>query len=208
MIRTVLASLGVFMMLSMQAAMARDDFSMSPYAGISYGRTNFDMPVSGVTNGSLDEKDKGWKVFGGFDINEYLGVEASYQKFGTSNLVINANGSANIGGTPLPNTSTQAVKLGLDAKSFGLGVKVGKSFGVFRPFAKLGAHRWDADLKSSSPTIGALISSQDSGGTDFFYGLGVEVALYKSMGVQVEYERYDLGGVDVDMLSAGVRYKF
>ncbi|MGD2111915.1 MAG: outer membrane beta-barrel protein, partial [Gammaproteobacteria bacterium] len=45
------------------------------YVGAGVGATRVDLEDSGV---SFDGDDTGWKIFGGYRINDYLGLEIAY----------------------------------------------------------------------------------------------------------------------------------
>ncbi len=115
-----------------------------------------------VKEGSFDESDSAYKIFGGYNIGFIplvdFAVEGSYVDFGS------------------PSDGTGSVDVtGLNA--FGL---AGLSFGPFGVFAKAGMINWDLDAGPVSDS-----------GTDPAYGLGARFAI-GSFAVRAEYEVYDL----------------
>jgi OOP family OmpA-OmpF porin len=73
------------------------------YAGGSVGYSDFhqnasdiqsilaDAGLSGVTaTANVDDTDIGWKLFGGYHFNQYLGLEGGYTDLGRTKLDLNA----------------------------------------------------------------------------------------------------------------------
>lgn len=71
--------------------------------------------------------------------------------------------------------------------------------GNFAPYAKVGHLWWDADVGPGGAT---------DDGNDWFGGLGVRFALTQALDMRVEYERYELADVDVDMGSLNLQLQF
>ncbi len=206
-LKTFLASLGVATAFVAQPVAASAMTSFDPYIGFGYGRTKVHTNVSGLTNGSIDEKDKGWKIFGGVEVNDYLAIEGSYHDVGKATLKIGDGGTITIGDQTVTVGGGDSVNVTLNGKSFGIAAKVGKKFGMVRPFAKVGFQRWRAKSSASDATYAQAITSNSSG-TDLFYGVGFEFIPKEQLGISVEWERYDFGGIDVDAIGVGLRYKF
>ena len=143
------------------------------YIGAGVGDAGVD-----INDGSFDESDAAYKVFGGYNIGFIplvdFAVEASYVDFG----------SPSAGGDNVDVTGINA---------FGL---AGLSFGPFGVFAKAGAINWDMDSNAGSES-----------GTDPAYGVGARFSL-GSFAVRAEYEVYDLDIADVDMISISGVYTF
>lgn len=192
--------------MSGDSSLASSMMKRGPYIGLGYGRSSADTGLKSIVSGNLDKKDKSWKIFGGFNVNEHISLEASYNKLGKTGLTLDPGGSVKIASETLTNTGTTSLKIGTDTKSYGVAAILGKTMGRFRPFVKLGLHRWNTDLTGTSG-LNASVSGDESG-TDLFYGLGVEWAASKAVGVQLEYESYDVGGPDVDVVGVALRYSF
>ncbi|MFK0085906.1 outer membrane beta-barrel protein [Pseudomonas sp. NPDC090755] len=75
------------------------------------------------------------------------------------------------------------------------GVPVGKRV---RLFASAGVHAWDADNDYAG----------DSSDLDMTYGLGVEVDVFRNIGVRLEQEVLEVGDIDLDQTSASVYVMF
>lgn len=143
--------------------------------------------VLGVTP-TVDDKDNGWKVFGGSKINPNFAVELAFVDLGE----FKGNG----GGVTLAVEPT-----GFNVAAVGI-APVGQATSVF---GKLGLFNWDADVAGSGPAGNVLVSES---GTDVSFGLGIQFDFTKSTGLRVEWERFDLDGSAVDFLSLGVLLAF
>lgn len=159
------------------------------YVGLSGGQSkaHFDCPAAS----SCDTTDTGYKIFGGMMVTPNFGAELSYIDFGkfksTATGVGGITGDARVDGVGL----------------YGLAVA---PFGQASVFGKLG--------------IG-YTHTKETGGishnhTDLAYGLGAGYDFTKNVGVRLEWERMRAKGEvnnasqtkDVDLLSAGVLYRF
>jgi OOP family OmpA-OmpF porin len=89
-------------------------------------------------------------------------------------------------------------KGGVDVTAWEL-VGIGKfPFGNnFSVFGKLGFAMWDADFPGGSDD-----------GTDLTFGLGVQYDFSRNFGVRGQWQTYDVGDGDADVLSLGIIYRF
>lgn len=67
-----------------------------------------------------------------------------------------------------------------------------------RMFASAGVHAWDADKDVAG----------DSSDLDMTYGLGVEMDVFRNIGVRLEQEVLKVGDIDLDQTSASVYVMF
>lgn len=159
-----------------------------------------------ATQTSADPNDFAAKVFAGYQFNKYLGLEGGYTQF--NNFKANATVTA-----PAPQVSAYQTE---DNNTWVLGVvgtlPVTKDFSVF---GKLGVNNWKTTTNTfvhADVTSGASFTRTSSieRGYDPYYGVGVSYALMENNFVTVrgEYERYDLGGSNIDFLSGGLAVKF
>ncbi|MDO6561816.1 porin family protein [Amphritea sp. 1_MG-2023] len=183
--KKALLSLGIMAALTPTVASAEGG-----YLGGSYGRTEFNVSSSERADlNSLgfsvkDDSDQGFKVFGGYRFNKNIAVEGYYADLGDLELT---GGSVNV-----------------DAAIDGYGVSLVGLLPVTEQvdlFAKVGMFHWSNDVSSN---VG--VSGGDDG-TDGSYGLGVAYTM-DSVTFRAEFERYDLGDVDVDLISAGLALNF
>lgn len=152
----------------------------SLYAGASIGQATIDG-CSGLTN--CDDEDTGWKVFGGWELNRNIAIEAAWVDLGEFSGSIGESAvSAEVDGWVLAGKGM---------------LPITEQFGVF---AKLGMMMWDVDARGAA-------SGLDDDGTDLVYGLGAQYMFTDQFGVVGEWEWYDIDN-DVDLFSIGALFKF
>lgn len=190
------------------AAMAAD---AGFYVGLSLGQAELDsgagdiksaLEAAGATGvvASVDNTDLGWKLFGGYQLNKYFGVEVAYVDMGefttdatyTTPLGSPVHGSAEGDGGLFSVVGT---------------LPVGETFAVF---GKMGAFVWDVDATASN-SFGMLEDNYN--GTTLAYGLGANWQLSRNISLRGELERLkdigpDDGEADVDLYSLGAAYHF
>jgi hypothetical protein len=148
------------------------------FVGGAYGTLDVDE-----TGTNFDEDSAPYKIMAGyiFDMPVVdIAIEAAYNDFGSQ--------------------EDNNAQLALDADGLSAFVVGGVDFGLFGIFAKAGMVSWDAELD-----FGGLSDSED--GTDPAYGLGMRLT-FSSVEARLEYELFDFDGVDVDMVSLGVLWRF
>lgn len=156
------------------------------YAGGSVGRSTVDLcdDLNGLGLTGCDDSDTGFKLFGGYEINRNFAVELGFVDLGE----ISATGP---GGTATAETD------GFQVAAVGM-LPINPQFGIF---GKLGAYMWD--LSASGP--GGSLSDD---GTDIMFGAGVSWRFMPQLSLRGEWERFDIGGDDVDLLSVGLQFAF
>lgn len=179
------------------------------YIGGSVGKSNIDDDIAGpglITSGTVDGKDTGFKLYGGYQFNQYFAMEGGYVDLGTATY------SGTFGGSPVTGGKIDIWGLGF----FAVGIwPVSSDFSLF---GKLGFLSWEA--KWSDVTGGTSFSSTDSG-SDLAGGIGLTYHFTKNLGARVEWERFKAGGGEdflgfpnatgsakIDLLSVGLVYKF
>ncbi|MCW8874344.1 MAG: outer membrane beta-barrel protein [Gammaproteobacteria bacterium] len=174
--KTKLIGAMLLMMGVTGSALAQNGF----YAGASIGQATIDG-CSGVTN--CDDEDTGWKIFGGWEMNQNIAFEAAWVDMGEI--------SGSIG----------ASAVSAEADGWTLAVKgilpLNEQFGVF---ARVGFIDWEIEG-------GGALSGVDDDGTDLMYGIGAQYMFTDQFGMFGEWEWYDIDD-DVDLLSIGVLIKF
>ena len=153
-------------------ALAADDGGAYVGAGIG---------SMGVDVGGFSGDDMGYKVFGGWMFNPYIGGELEYIDGGTA--------------------EDRGVEI--DVSGFNASLRgaypVSEQFSVF---AKVGMLFWDADVSSSG------VSGSDDG-EDFSWGVGLGFDFADNFGVTLEYQGFEIEDTDtVDLISAGLVWKF
>lgn len=149
---------------------------------------------------SDDNRSLGFKVFGGYQVNKYFGVEGGFVDFNDVKSSSTVTGPDRSVYTTAENDAWTLAAVGT--------LPVSKSIAVF---GKLGASSWSSNLKSVSTTVSGLTASatEGSNGYDVFYGLGVSYALVQDMiDLRAEVERYKFDSLDINLMTAGMAVKF
>jgi len=151
---------------------------------------------------SCDDTSGAYSVFGGYQVNKYLGAEFGYTYLGE--IKVSA-----------PGISETDKAWGFELLGVGT-IPINPQFEVY---GKAGVFFWDyeADCTGASCPLSSLSET----GTDFTYALGAKFNFTRNVGVRVQYQRYKdigvdttIGGVsvnaksDVDVISVGVVFKF
>lgn len=190
------AAIASAMALSNPASAGFFDFTLAPYLGASAGQATADVSCPAGT--SCDDKDTAWKVYGGLEVNEFISMEAGYVNLGKVGYSGAKTGSRETKGMLLQLVGTYALN-----PSFTL---IGRG----------GMNILGTDVNG---TI-AGTQNNNSSDTDVVWsaGLGGQYNFTKSVGLRMEWERYfktgspaangGTGEANVDLLSAGLVYKF
>ena len=176
--KTILISLGL---LAAVATTARAEF----YLGASAATTSSDFELSEADD--LESDELGWKLYGGFNLFKFGGIEASYRDLG------NYSEGEDFG------------SIDLDLKVIDAAARVYFPIvPVVNVFAKLGYANvaWDGSI-----SINDEVDNFDEDDWELFYGLGAEINLGRKFALRAEWERYDVSG-DLDTISAGVVVRF
>jgi OOP family OmpA-OmpF porin len=131
-------------------------------------------------NGGFKDQDLGFKLFGGYSFNQYVGVEVEYLDGGSA--------------------KDEGAKVELD----GFGLSVLGSIPVsdaFSLFARLGYGTWDAK-------VSAYGESDKDNDEELFYGLGAAFNLTEQFQVRAEWEGIDVSGGDFNYFGVAGVFKF
>ena len=159
------------------------------YVGVGGGQNRLDAECGPF---ACDKSDMGWKVFGGYNFNPWLGIEGGYYDLGTAQIYV-------------PPAAGQ-----IDTSAIA-------AFATFRAeendwwvAAKLGV----ASVKTEGRAIGGTttIGLGSETKTDFAWGLGIGYNFYSQFRVQLEYEQFkgELQGEKADsgFTSLSLVYRF
>ncbi|MHB0774158.1 porin family protein [Halomonas sp. WWR20] len=149
-----------------------------------------DFIESGSEDFDLDDDDNSWKVFVGYEFNDYFATEAFYSDLGKVTLEGNDFASKD-----------------LDSSAYGLNL-VGKLplTQWFELYAKAGLAKWDTDVDGNLGDVNADL--EDNDGVDPVYGAGVQLN-FEPLLVRAEYERFDFDSdYQIDSFTASVGWKF
>jgi OOP family OmpA-OmpF porin len=147
------------------------------YVGLGFGQTTADFPDCSIST-TCDDKDTGFKIFGGYRFNQNFALEGGYADLGESTFSIPGFASG----------SAEATTILLHAVGM---IPLNPQFSIF---GKAGLHRWDA--KESGLILGVPFSESDDG-IDITFGAGVQ-ANFGRFSLRLEWERYDVDSSDAD----------
>ena len=154
------------------------------YVGAEYTHNKINTGITNVSS-SLDEKDNGYSIFLGTEINKNLDIEISYNDFGKASISGVSGNQFRYNGTLYQFNQTASISE--EATSYGLALRpkidISKNLDLV---GILGVHRWDANLDVVGTTTNGSASET---GTDLFYGLGVK-ANFDNLSVGLNYTEY------------------
>jgi len=190
----VAAAMATALSLSTPASAGFFDLTLAPFIGASAGQASFDIDCP--AGDTCDDSDSAWKIYGGLEVNEYIQMEVGYADLGEATFSnATSSGTAEVNGMTIQVVGTYAFN-----PSFSL---IGRG----------GMNILNLEVNESTITGG----SSNDGDTDVAWSLGVgaQYNLSKSVGLRVEWERYfevgdpdTTGETDIDLISAGVVFKF
>ena len=196
-IRMSAASAALALACAIPATAAAQD--SGGYVGIGFGQTTINEFCSEVnsvivffsgTPTGCDEKDTGFKIFGGYRVNRNFAIEGSYFNYGEAT----ARGNFPLG----PGTiSGEATAFGVAAVGI---LPVSPQFSLF---GKAGLLLTDIKAKATGAGGSATESDDETG---LHFGVGAMFDFTRNLGLRLEWERND--EVDIDMLSIGLQVRF
>jgi len=172
------------------------------YVGAEYTNNKINTGISNVSS-SLDEKDNGYSIFLGTEVNKNLDVEISYNDFGKASLSGVSGNQFRYNGTLYEFNQTATISEEATSYGFALRPKMDISKNVDL-VGILGVHRWDAKLSAATVTDRGSISET---GTDLFYGLGVK-ANFDQFSVGLNYSIYKVDSDEIKSWGLRAAYTF
>jgi len=211
-LRNVSARLGLLGLAAISSPFASAAES-GGYAGFSVGRSRADVDQARITGGLLgpgfatttitdDDRDTGYKIFGGYQFNKNFAVEAGYFDLGQFSFTATTVPAGTL-------TGNFRVK-GLNLDAVGILPFTEK----FSAFGRVGVQY--AQTRDSFVGTGAVLVANPNPSerdTNYKYGLGLQYDFTPSLGMRVEGERYRIndgigGKENVDLVSVGLVYRF
>jgi OOP family OmpA-OmpF porin len=184
------------------------------YAGANIGRSRADIDdgriISGLqragvatTSFSDDNRDVGFKLFGGYQLNKNFALEGGYFDLGKFGFTAN---------TAPPGSLTGEFKFrGVNLDAVGI-LPLHEKFSLF---GRVGMqYAQTRDSFSSTGAAPAIFGSNPSKRElNYKFGLGVQYDFTETLGMRVEAERYRLNDAigskgNVDLISVGLVYRF
>ena len=183
------------------------------YLGANVGQGHSSIDAVRVGNGLLgsgayvnsigvDERDLGYKIFGGYQFNRYIAVEGGYFDLGRFGF--------NATTVPSGSLSGEIKVRGINLDLVGT-LPLGEKLSVF---GRVGANYAEAsDRFSGTGAVTVLNPNPNKRDTNLKVGLGVQYALTDALGLRGEVERYRIDDAvgnkgDVDLVSVGLVYRF
>jgi OOP family OmpA-OmpF porin len=173
-------------------------------AEIDDDRINRSLLASGIASATIsdDDRDIGYKLFGGYQFNRIFSLEGGYFDLGKMGFTA---------------TTTPAGTLQGNIRLNGLNVDAVGTLPLTEKFSLLGRAGVNyAQAKDSFSGSGAVtVSNPSASKRDLNYkvGVGAQYDFTRSLGVRAEAERYRINDAvgndgDVDLLSLGLVYRF
>jgi len=180
--------LTAFAALALTATMAvQADTQPGFYVGAGVGTTKVSDDAFDGTG--IDDSDTGFKIFGGYDFNQYFAVEVSYLDLGEASAS-EAGDSLSVGVTAL--TASAVGRLPLSD--------------MFALYGKLGYASYDVNVDFNIAGFGSGSGSDSD--SDLIYGVGGALSFGGNFEARLEYEAINVDGGDLNMISIGGLYRF
>jgi len=167
------------------------------YAGIGLGQSENKQRLSKLGGpgfiGDVDNEESSWKIFGGYRLwDEFVAVEVSYADLGTTKVTGTSAGSASTGTQEI-----YAFTIGLVGR-----IPITDPLGVV---INLGFSRNSSKINS---TIGGTSTFEGATDFEFYYGGGLQYEITETIGVRAGLEVFEIADYRVNLLSAGLLYRF
>jgi OOP family OmpA-OmpF porin len=183
------------------------------YAGANVGQSRAKIDDARITSSLLggglattsiddNDRDTGYKLFGGYKINKNFALEGGYFDLGRFGFTA----------TTLPaGTLSGKIKLnGLNLDAVGI-LPISEKFSAF---GRLGMNYAQAkDSFSGTGAVAVLDPNPSKREANYKFGLGLQYDFTQSLGMRLEAERYRINDAvgnkgDVDLFSVGLVYRF
>lgn len=182
----ILATTGVALIALPMAASADSVFDddIGPYAGVGIGYGKFEQEDFLTEDNDLRDDRMTWQAYLGANFTDWFGIEAGYVDFGEID---------DEGGFLDANGVTAALSFHIPVhESVSLSLRGGQMW-------------WD----STGSAVAPLDEFEfDADGEDPFYGVGAHFGSGEGVGVNVRYDRYELGEADIDVPSVNLEFGF
>jgi OmpA-OmpF porin, OOP family len=126
-----------------------------------------------------DTEDGGFRVFGGYGLSRYLGLELGYVDFGQATFQASSDGSGFYAAGPV---AGEVASDGFDLALRGR-IPTGSAAYIV---PRVGAVRWDGEMEVRDAT--GTVRSATRSGTDFVYGVGLEIEIPR-LALVIDYRK-------------------
>ncbi|WP_394755789.1 outer membrane beta-barrel protein [Rhodoferax sp.] len=191
------------------------------YAGANVGRSGTHIDDARITSGLLGggltvtsisdrDRDTGYKLFGGYQFNKYLGVEGGYFDLGTFGFTANTSSAGELG-------SVNTGSLTGDIRLKGVNLDLVGTLPITEKFSVFGragvAYARANDTFRSTGAVAVLNPNPSKRDTNYKFGAGVQYAFTDNLAMRAEVERYRINDAvgnkgDIDLVSLGLIYRF
>lgn len=203
-------SLVALAVIASSAAMADDS---AWYIGANVGPSKAVIDNERITNSLMgsgassvsivdDNRDRGFKIYGGYQVNKYFALEGGYFDLGRYSFAATTVPTGTLDGS---------IKIrGLNLDVVGT-VPITEKFSAF---ARVGVNYAQArDTFSGTGAVQVLNPNPSKRDTNLKLGVGVQYAFTDALAMRAEVERYRINDAvgnkgDVDLVSVGLVYKF
>lgn len=183
------------------------------YGGINVGQSKAKIDDTRITSGLLsggftatsiadDNRDTGYKLFGGYQYNRYFALEGGYFDLGKFGFLATTVPAGTLSG------NIRLKGMNLDA------VGILPITDKFSAFGRVGLNYAEArDTFTGTGLVTVVNPNPSKRDTNAKVGLGLQYAFTESLGLRVEAERYRINDAvgnkgDVDLVSLGLVYRF
>ncbi|WP_405235316.1 porin family protein [Lentisalinibacter orientalis] len=136
----------------------------------------------------FDASTDAWRLYGGWRLSDYLGAEVGYVNFGELDERIDIG--------------TSFVPVSADAEGYTVAGTVGWPVTDSLILTGRGGFLfWDSENRVDDIRF-------DESDENFFYGAGLRVDFSRHFSVTGDWTRYELDTVEVEMVSAGIQFRF
>jgi OmpA-OmpF porin, OOP family len=188
------AALAAVMAITTPTQAAPADETPGPfYVGMGVGGSAFGTRDVVATKGPVDEQSRVFKIYGGYQLTDYFGVQAGYTRLGSLNDTFTSNGVSvkqTVSGRSLYVAGTARYPV---SESFAITGKLGISFG-----------------KATGTNL--LTASDNLIGSKRYLmgGFGGEYRLNRKVALTADYEAYGKlsNKVSADAFTLGARFNF
>lgn len=156
------------------------------YLGASIGSSHLDRDFRGFT---LDTDATAYRIVGGLQLSDSLGLEAGYHNFGDFAETIDFGGL------------TSRTEFVADGWTLGgtLALPLSDQLSIF---GRAGVFFWDAEVEVD----GFSITVPDD--ENPYYGGGAKIEISPNLALIGDWTRYELDNIDSDVISIGFQFRF
>ncbi len=186
------------------------------YVDGSLGRMTANISNGAAAGSTTNDTDNTYSLGGGYNVNQYFGVEGGYQDLGKVSASWSGAGTVRSGGNTF--VGTGAASLSAKVNGWYLGPTV--SFPINDQFsigARAGWFNWKTELSAAFTAAGTLngtpVAAGGSGSatakqTDTYIGVGGLYKVNKNVGISLGYTEYKIDTYTAKNWTLGARYSF